>query len=105
MSIEARVHVLDVSAPSPGDDLSSKSAIRLRGQKCTQRYFEGFVVRPPTLNNCERCPQACPDSRRRLFFCGNNTVAVAMRSAMKMAKVASRCGNSLRFRLQFKKSC
>ena len=72
-----------LSAPSLGDDLRSKSAIRLHSQNCTQRFFEGFIVSPPTLNNCTWCPQACPDSRRRFFFCGNDTVAVAMRFAMK----------------------
>ena len=56
----------------------------LRGQNCTQRFWrEGFIVRPATLNNCKWCPQACPDSRRRCFLCGNDTVAVAMRFAMK----------------------
>ena len=30
-----------VSAPSPGDDLRSKFAVRLRGQDCTRRFFEG----------------------------------------------------------------
>ena len=38
------------------------------------------------------------------MFCGNNTVAVAMRFAMKMAKFAFHCGHSLRFCLRFKKS-
>ena len=56
-----------LSAPSPGDALRSKSAIRCRGQKCTQRFFEGFIVRPPTLKNCKWSPEACPDSRRRFF--------------------------------------
>ena len=28
-----------LSAPSPGDDLRLKSAIRLRGQNCTQRFL------------------------------------------------------------------
>ena len=28
-----------LSAPSPGDDLQSKSAIRVRGQNCTPRYY------------------------------------------------------------------
>ena len=63
--------------------------------------FESFIVRLPTLDTCKWCPQACPDSRRR-FLRGNGTVAVAMRFAMKMAKFASRCGNSLQFRLLFK---
>ena len=44
------------------------------------------VVWPPTLHNCKWCPQACPDSRR-LSFCGNDTVAVAMRFAMKNGKL------------------
>ena len=51
----------NLSAPSPGADSWSKSAIRLRGQNCTQRFLEGLVVRPPTLNNCKWCPQARPE--------------------------------------------
>ena len=77
---------LKLSAPSPGDDLRSKSAIRLRGQNCTQRFFEDFTLRLPTLRNCKWCPQACSDSRRR-FFCGNDTVAVAMLFAMKNGQI------------------
>ena len=76
------ITVISVScAPSPGDDLRSKSAIRLRSQNCMQRFFWEFIVRPPTLTN-KWCPQDCPDSRRR-FFCGNYTVAVATPFAMK----------------------
>ena len=44
--------IYHLSAPSPGDDLQPKSAIRLHGQNCTQRLFEGFFVRPPTLDSC-----------------------------------------------------
>ena len=76
----ARSHL---SAPSAGDDLRSNSAIRLRRSNCAQRFF---------LWN------------RLQFLCGNDTVAVAMHLAMKMAKFASGSGNSLRFRLRFKKS-
>ena len=79
---------LNLSAPPPGDDLRSKSAIRLRGQNCTQRFFEGFTARAPTLRNCKWCPRACSDSRRR-FFCGNDTIAVAMRCAMKNGQICS----------------
>ena len=75
-----------LSAPSPGDDLRSKCAIRLRGRNWTQRFFEGFSIRPATLNNCKWCPQPCPDSKRR-FICGNDTVAVAMRFAMKNGQI------------------
>ena len=56
----------DLSAPSPGDDSRSKSAIRLRGQTCTQRFFLGNRLR---------------------FLCGNATVAVAMRFAMKNGQI------------------
>ena len=76
----------ELSAPSPGDDLRSKSAIHLRGLNRTQQFFEGFIVMPPTLNICNWCPQACPDSRRR-FFGGNDTVAVAMRFAKKYGQI------------------
>ena len=83
--------------------MKPKPAIRLCGQNCTQRFFEGFIVRPATLNNCKWCPQAYPDSRRR-FFAG--MIRLRLRCALRweMAKSASHCGNSLRFRLQFKKS-
>ena len=85
---------LGLSAPSTGDDLRSKSAIRLRGHNCTQRCFECLIVRPPTLTII------CPDSMR--FFAV--IVAVAMRFAMKNGQIefASHCGNSLQFRLRFK---
>ena len=73
----------ELSAPSPGDDVRLKLAICLRGQPVTQRLFLG---------------------NRLQFLCGNDTVAVAMHFAMKMAKFASRCGNSLRCRLRFEKS-
>ena len=91
--VEKRKHInriarirRNLSAPSLGDDLRSNSAICLRGLNCTQRFFEGLIVRPPTLNNCKLCPQACSDSRRQ-FFCGNDTVAVAMRFAMKNGQI------------------
>ena len=61
----------ELSAPSPGDALRLKSAILLRGQNCTQRFLEGFIVRPAILNNCKWCPQACPDSRKRFFVAVN----------------------------------
>ena len=57
--------------------------------------FSGLRVRPSTLNNCKWCPQACPDSRRRVSFCGHDTVAVASHFAMKMVKFASHCGKFL----------
>ena len=46
----------ELSAPSPGDDLRLRLAIRLRGSNCTQRFFLGNRLR---------------------FLCGNDTVAVA----------------------------
>ena len=68
--------------------ICSQSAICLRGQNCTQRFlFEGCIVRPATLNNCKRCPQACPDSRRRFLFAVTDTVAVAMSFAMKNGQI------------------
>ena len=58
---------LGLSAPSPGDDLRLKLAIRFRGQKyCTQRFFLGNKLR---------------------FLCGNDTVAVAMRFAMTNGQI------------------
>ena len=56
----------ELSAPSPGDDLRSKFAIRLRVSNCTQRFFLGNRLR---------------------FLCGNDTVAVAMHFAMKNGKI------------------
>ena len=50
-------------------------------------FFEGFIVRPATLNNCKWCPQACLDSSRRFFWRGNDTFAVAMRFAMKNGQI------------------
>ena len=32
-----------LSAPSPGDGLRSKSAMRLRGQNCMQQFFNGSL--------------------------------------------------------------
>ena len=91
-----------LSAPSPGNDLRSKSAIRLCGQNCTQRFFKGFIARPPTLNKCKWCPEACPDSRRRRFFAATIRLRSQCILRWKMANFASHRGNSLRFRLRFK---
>ena len=73
----------ELSAPSPGDDLRPKSAIRLRSQIVrSDSFWEiGCDVSVVTLRLRLRC---------------------ILR--LKMAKFASRCGNSLRFRLRFKKS-
>ena len=57
-------------------------------QNCTQRFFEGVIARPVTLNNHKWCPQTSPDSRR-LFFCGSDSVAVAMRFTMKNGQTFS----------------
>ena len=70
--------------------LGAPPKIRLRRFcGCTQRFFEGFIARPPTLNDCKRYQQACPDSKRRFFFCSNDTVAVAMRFAMKNGQMCA----------------
>ena len=53
-------------------------------------FFEGFIVKPPTLNNCKWC-----QTLGGAFLCGNETVVVAMRSVMKSGQFASQCGNSL----------
>ena len=74
---------LGLSAPSPGDDLRSKSAIRLRGQTVRSDSFWEIG-----------CDFSAVTIRLRLR-------CILRR---KMAKFASRCGNSLRFRLRFKKS-
>ena len=68
---------LDLSAPSPGDDLRSKSAIRLRGQIVRSDSFWGI---------------GCDFSAV--------TIRLRLRCILrwKMAKFASHCGNSLRFR-------
>ena len=50
-----------------GDDLRLKSEIRLRSQNCTQQFFEGLIARPPTLNHCKWCPQACRDWSGKWF--------------------------------------
>ena len=61
---------------------------RLRGQKCTQRFFEGFIVGPPMLNYCRWCPQ---DSRKRFFFF-TVTIRLWLRSVLrwKMAPFLAR---------------
>ena len=56
----------NLSAPSPGDDLRSKSAIRLRGQIVRSDCFWGNRLR---------------------FLCGNDTVAVAMHFTMKNSQI------------------
>ena len=58
--------VFALSAPSPGDDLRSKSAIRLRGQIARSESFWEIGLR---------------------FLCGNDTVAVAMHFAMKNGQI------------------
>ena len=68
-------------APSTRKSLAI-AIVRFWCAKVRSDFLRGFILRQATLNNCKWCPQACPDSRRR-FFCGNDTVAVAMRFAMK----------------------
>ena len=72
-----------LSAPSPGDDLRSKSAIRLRGQTVRSDSFWGIG-----------CDFSAVTIRLRLRYI----------LRWKMAKSATHCGNSLRCRLRFKKS-
>ena len=57
---------LKLSAPSPGDDLRSKSANRLRGQTIRSDSFWEIGLR---------------------FLCGSDTVAVAMHFAMKNGQI------------------
>ena len=52
-----------------------------------------------TLNKCKWRPQACPVSRKR-FFCGNDTVVVAMRFAMQDGQICFSLWK-FRFRLRF----
>ena len=66
-------------------------------------FFEGFIVRPPTLNNCKWCPQACPDSRRR-SFCGNNMVEGAMHFMMKNVQLCFSLRKSLSISSAIQKS-
>ena len=72
-------------APFPGDDLRSKSAIRLRGQNCTQRFFEACELhwRTARLSGAHKLVQILAGD----FFCGNDTVAVAMHFAMKNSRI------------------
>ena len=93
-----------LSAPSPGDDLRSKSAIRLRGQNCTQRIFWGFHCKATYIEELQVVPTRLFRFEEANFFAV--TIRLRLRCVLrgKMAKFASRCGNSLRFPLRFKAS-
>ena len=66
-----------------GRSLRFVYAVKTLRSNCLRVWLEGH---PPTLNHCKWCVQACCPASRSDFFCGNDTVAAAMRFVMRMAR-------------------